>query len=160
MDSLTQRALQFLRQRDVTRPFFLMISHNSIHDPLMEHADSVAAWAQRPLPADSSGHPVWGAMVARLDRSVGRMLAALDSLGLEEETLVVFYGDNGAKHAYAAQTPLRAGKGWLYEGGIRVPLLMRWPGHLPAGAVSEAMVTSMDFTPTLLQATGGSRGIG
>lgn len=154
VDSLTQRARQFLRERDGTRPFFLMISHNSIHDPLMEHADSVAAWAARPLPADSSGHPVWGAMVARLDRSVGRILAALDSLGLAEETLVVFYGDNGAKHAYAAQAPLRAGKGWLYEGGIRVPLLLRWPGRLPSGAVSEALVTSMDFTPALMQAAG------
>lgn len=81
-------------------------------------------------------------------------MTTLDSLGLSERTLLVFYGDNGAKHAYAAQSPFRAGKGWLYEGGIRVPLLLRAPGRIPAGSEREVLVTTMDFTPTLLQAAG------
>jgi len=97
------------------------------------------------------------AMVEHLDKSVARnrdYLAESDKAG---ETLVVFYSDNGAKHAYAAQTPFRKGKGWLYEGGIRVPLVMRWPGIIEEGAESRQVVSTPDLFATFLEVAGVER---
>jgi arylsulfatase A-like enzyme len=154
VDSITQRGIRFLEAQTGERPFLMVLSHNSIHDPLMESEAAIERYRQKELPTDASGHAVWGAMVERLDGSVGRVMAALARLGLREHTLVIFYSDNGAKHAYAAQAPLRAGKGWLYEGGIRVPLIVNWPGIVPRATESGALITSMDLLPTLLSAVG------
>lgn len=104
-------------------------------------------------------HPVFSAMVHYLDYSVGRILDRLEAQGLQENTIVVFYSDNGGlaseyRGAATSEVPLRAGKGWLYEGGIRVPLIVRWPGHVPEGAVNRSLVNSPDFYPTLLEMTG------
>ena len=90
-------------------------------------------------------------MVETLDHYVGQLLEALDELGLRENTLVVFTSDNGGHPHYTSNAPLRGSKWNLYEGGIRVPLIMRWPGTISASRISETPVTSVDFFPTFLE---------
>lgn len=154
-DRITAAGVDFIaRHRD--RPFFLFLSYNAIHDPLVESAAAIARHAADPASAQAENHPVIRELVERLDRGLGRVLDALDAHGLAEDTLVVFFSDNGGKHAYAAQAPFRAGKGWLYEGGIRVPLVVRWPGRIAAGTRSEAPVISNDFYPTFRELLGSA----
>jgi arylsulfatase A-like enzyme len=102
--------------------------------------------------------PTFAAMVDYMDHSVGRILGALRRAGLEEETLVVFYSDNGGQaspgRTSTSVAPLRAGKGWLYEGGLRVPLIVKYPGRVEPGSVSDTPVSSPDFYPTLLDLAG------
>jgi arylsulfatase A-like enzyme len=99
------------------------------------------------LPQNS---PVIAAMIEELDDSVGRLLAKLDELKIADKTIVVFFGDNGGLDRSAKQTPLRSGKANLYEGGIREPLIVRWPGVVQRGSVCSELVTSVDFFPTFL----------
>ena len=98
--------------------------------------------------------PTLAAMVERLDNGVGQVLEKIDDLGLRDRTMVVFYSDNGGKETYARQDPLRAGKGWLYEGGIRVPLVVRWPGRVMPGTTTDHLLTTVDFFPTFLDILG------
>ena len=104
------------------------------------------------------GHPVYAAMIETLDTNVGRIMAELEELGIGENTIVIFMSDNGglatAEGSPTSNLPLRAGKGWLYEGGIREPMLIRWPGSGSAGLVSDVPVTSTDFYPTILEMAG------
>ena len=151
--STTARALDFLdRHRD--RPFFLYLPHNSIHAPVMAPRALVEKYRARPGSDRPENQAVIGAMMEILDDSVGRVLAKLDALGLRENTVVIFTGDNGGLLKDAGQAPHRGGKAQLHEGGIRVPLLIRWPGVIAAGRVSEAPSSTMDFFPTLLELAG------
>ena len=153
VDGITDRSIRFLEEnRD--RPFLLIVSHNSIHDPIMESAERIDRYREQPELMEWNILPEIAAMVERLDSGTGRLLRAIDRLGLKRNTLVVFTGDNGGKHAYADQVPFRAGKGWLYEGGIRAPLLVRLPGIVEAGSTSDLVVSTIDFFPTLLEAIG------
>ena len=93
-------------------------------------------------------------MIEAMDGAIGRVLAKLDELNLAEETLVIFTSDNGAYGGVTDLSPLRGAKGHLYEGGIRVPLIIRWPGEVEAGTLSSAPVISMDFFPTILEVAG------
>ncbi len=93
-------------------------------------------------------------MVGRLDAGTGQLLEKLDDLGLEEKTIVFFCSDNGGREAYASQFPFRKGKGWLYEGGIRVPMIIRWPGKIAAGTLNEAIASTIDIYPTLVELCG------
>ena len=136
------------------RPFFLFLSHNSPHIPYTERADRVKSNAD-------AFEPTYAAVVESLDRSVGVLLKKLDSLGLTQNTLVIFTSDNGGLHVpelkhdrVTHNGPLRAGKGFLYEGGLRVPLLVRWPGKVKPGTVIDAPVQTTDWLPTLLEAVG------
>jgi arylsulfatase A-like enzyme len=103
-------------------------------------------------------HAVYAAMVEAMDLAVGRVLGKLDELGLAENTLVLFTSDNGGLSTSegwpTSNMPLRGGKGWMYEGGIREPLLVRWPAKIKAGGVSNAPVSSVDYFPTFLEAAG------
>lgn len=150
--AITARALRFLDQHR-KEPFFLLLSHNAVHAPIMAPKALVAKY-----PVVGNGHPedvpVMAAMMEMVDDSVGQVLAKLDQLGLRNNTLVIFYSDNGGLLRDAAQTPFRGGKAELHEGGIRVPLLMRWPGVISPGRVSETLVNTMDFFPTLLELSG------
>jgi uncharacterized sulfatase len=150
--AITDAALQFIT-RHRNEPFFLLLSHNTVHAPVMAPRALIETY-----PDGGDDHPenvpVMGAMMEMLDRSVGEVLAKLDELGLRENTLVIFYSDNGGLQSSAAQAPLRGGKAQLYEGGLRVPLLMRWPGVIAPGAVSDFATTTMDFFPTLLELAG------
>lgn len=159
VEAITQRALQFLeKHRD--RPFFLELAHNSIHSPIMAPRALVEKYRRRPGSDRRENNPVIGAMMEIFDDSIGRVIARLDALGLRENTLVIFYSDNGGLLGDAAQTPFRGGKAQLYEGGIRVPLIMRWPGVTAAGRVSAFAATSVDFYPTFLELSGRPAGAG
>ena len=153
VQAITDRAIRFLEERG-PEPFFLYLPHNSIHDPVMESRERISRYK-----GDSrlEKHKIWpalAAMVERLDDSVGRLLAKLDELGLRENTIVIFYSDNGGKETYANQHPLRSGKGWFYEGGIRVPLIVRWPGRVAPDSVTDHLMSTVDFFPTFLDILG------
>jgi len=160
------RSVEFIRE-NADNPFFLYMSFSAIHDPLIERADSIAMWRNHPGSKEPENNPIIAAMLSRLDRNAGKVLDVLDELGLAENTIVVFYSDNGGLETntvyfldyypegeairIAKQTPLREGKGWLYEGGIRVPLIIRWPGVIDQGIVSSEVVSSYDFMPTFCE---------
>ncbi|BDD09312.1 sulfatase [Fulvitalea axinellae] len=149
VDTLTNRAVDYI-QRHKDDPFFLVISHNSIHDPLMEKEASIAKYRNSGKDKEEN-NPIIAAMVERLDKSVGKVTKTIDNLRLGENTLLIFYSDNGAKHAYARQTPFRKGKGWLYEGGIRVPMIARWNGKIKAESTINDPVSSIDLFPTFME---------
>jgi uncharacterized sulfatase len=153
VETITRHALDFL-ERNRDKPFFLELAHNSIHAPIMAPKAVLEKYEKRAGSDRPENRPVIGAMMEVLDEGIGRVLAKLDQLGLRENTLVIFYGDNGGLLKDGAQTPFRGGKAQLYEGGIRVPLIIRWPGVIAAGRTSAMPVTTVDFFPTLLELTG------
>ncbi len=97
-------------------------------------------------------------MVASMDMAVGQVLDQLKNKGIDDHTVVIFFSDNGglstSEGTPTANTPLRCGKGWIYEGGIREPAIIKWPGKVKAGSTSDAVITSMDFYPTILEMAG------
>lgn len=143
----------FIR-RHHDRPFFLYLAHQAPHTPLQAKPERVATFAAKPGAGTSRHNPALAAMLADIDDGVGRILATLRELGLEESTLVIFSSDNGGESRVTSNAPLRGGKSELYEGGIRVPLIVRYPGVVPAGSVTAAPVSTVDFYPTLLAFTG------
>ncbi len=163
-DRLSREAAGFI-EANRERPFFLYMCFYSVHTPIEGRPDLVAKWKKKPV---SGGHnnPEYAAMINSLDDGVGRILEALDDGGLAENTLVIFYSDNGGVGGYRRagvemreitdNAPLRGGKGMLYEGGVRVPLIVRYPGVVEPGSVSEAPVINVDFYPTLVEIAGAS----
>jgi arylsulfatase A-like enzyme len=150
---LTAQAERFIEENR-ERPFFLCLSHNAPHINYRAKTNLVAQNAR-------AFEPVYAAMIETLDDRVGRLLAKLDRLGLNTNTIVIFTSDNGGLHVPEGQhervthnTPFRAGKGFLYEGGLRIPLLVRWPGKIAAGQVLHQPVINTDWLPTLLELAG------
>ena len=170
-DLITQEAVRFIEQNQ-GRPFFAYLPFNAPHVPIGARADLVAKWQEKAkqAPADAWGqeranqvrlvqnNAVYAAMLEQFDAGVGRVLAALEQHGLTEKTIVVFMSDNGglatAEGHPTANLPLRAGKGWPYEGGVREPLIVVAPGVTKAGTTCDSPVISTDFYPTLLQLAG------
>jgi len=151
-DRLTDEAVKFVLESR-GRPFFLYFPHYGVHTPLQAKERMVTRYEQ--VPEDRrQGTPVYAAMVESIDRSVGRVLATLRDLSLERNTLVIFTSDNGGFYRATSNAPLRANKGAYYEGGIRVPLIVKWPGVTRPGAVIDEPVTSSDLYPTCLAAAG------
>src|SRR5262249_50876169 len=149
----TRAALKFLDDNK-DKPFFLYLAHNCPHIPLGAKPDLVKKYKD-------AFNPTYAAMIDTLDDCVGQVLAKLDELKLTDQTLVVFTSDNGGLQVLESpdspathNTPYRAGKGFLYEGGLRVPLIVRWPGHTAAGKVVATPVVSTDWMPTILEACG------
>lgn len=146
-------------------PFCLYVSHFAVHIPIEARQDLILKYANKPEQNEEVCNPIYAAMLEHLDSSVGRLLEALDRLGLADNTVVVFYSDNGGlRRMYTGQgpivtsnAPLRGEKGTLYEGGIREPLIVRWPGHVEAGRDTDVVVTTPDFYPTLLEIAGVPR---
>ncbi len=151
-DRLTDEAVKFIRENR-ERPFFLYLPHYAVHTPLQAKPELVAKYEKIPE-AQRQGKPVYAAMVESMDESIGRVMATLRELGLERDTMVIFTSDNGGFYNATSNAPLRANKGAYYEGGIRVPLIVKWPGVAKAGHVSSEPVTSTDFYPTCLAAAG------
>ena len=150
-DRLTDEALAFIASnRD--RPFFVYLSHYSVHTPLQAPAALVRKYEAKI--AGGGGNATYAAMVETVDRSVGRVLDKLEQLKLDRRTVVILASDNGGLASVTDNAPLRAGKGYLYEGGIRVPLVVRWPGHGTPGDVIDTPVTNLDLYPFLIAATG------
>lgn len=153
VDTITSLALDFL-ERNRSNPFFLFVSHNTIHDPLKERAATIRKYEELTETEAPENHAVIAAMIERLDSSCGKIFSKVSELGLQENTVVIFFSDNGGRHTYAAQTPLRAGKGWLYEGGIREPLIVKWTKVVKPGTISASLISSIDFFPTFLEIAG------
>ena len=165
---LTDQALKFI-EANKDKPFFVYLSHHTVHIPLEAPADLVAKYKAKLKPGrkpPQQANPTYAAMVEHLDRSVGRVLDKLDRLHLAERTVVIFFSDNGGLikiytgdgPVVTSNLPLRSEKGTLYEGGVRVPLIVRWPGAVKPNTVCSAPVTSVDFYPTILEIAGAPGG--
>lgn len=152
VDRLAEEAVAFIRE-SAGQPFFLMLSHYAVHAPLQGKADKIARYEQ--VTKDNrQGRPAYAAMVESVDESVGRVMKTLRELKLDESTLVIFTSDNGGFAKATDHSPLRANKGSNYEGGIRVPFIIKWPAHTKPGSESDEPVISTDIYPTILAATG------
>jgi arylsulfatase A len=159
-DRLTSAALGFI-ETNRAKPFFLYLAHYAVHSPLMAKEELLEA-AENQLPADGQSNRVYAAMLRSVDDSVGRILKRINDLGLANDTIVIFTSDNGGavhfgKPPATSNAPLRLGKGYAYEGGLRIPLLIRVPGMTKAGSVCDAPVISQDWFPTLLELVSGDK---
>ena len=158
-DRLTDEALRFIEgSRD--RPFFLQLWHYTPHIPLRAKEKLVERHQARAA-AGPRTNAIYAAMLESLDESVGRVLAKLEALGIAANTVVIFTSDNGGLATVegpntpaTSNAPLRNGKGYLHEGGNRVPLLVTWPGRIPAGRIDRTPVSSIDLFPTVLALAG------
>ena len=162
-DFLTQKAEAFIkRHKDV--PFFLYLPHFGVHSPYQAKVELIERFKSKP---GVGGHdnPTYAAMIASVDESVGRVMALLDELKLADDTVVVFASDNGGVGGYEREgikkagdvtdnAPLRSGKGSLYEGGTRVPFIIRWSGSAKAGTTCDVPAIHVDLYPTLLEIAG------
>ena len=175
-DRLTDESLKFL-EANKKRPFLLYLSHYAVHMPIEAKPALIEKYEAKAdkLPEtegpkfvtmygryqtrQAQDNPVYAGMVQSVDESVGRVLKKLDELGVADNTAIIFMSDNGGlstvpRDAPTCNLPLRAGKGWLYEGGIREPMIIKWPGVVRPGSVCSEPVTSTDFYPTMLQMAG------
>jgi arylsulfatase A-like enzyme len=153
---LTRAATSFI-ETNRARPFFLYLAHNSPHIPFTAKTDLIAQ-------NQNAFEPVYAAVIESLDDTVGLLLRKLDSLGLRTNTIVIFTSDNGGLHVpegghkrITDNSPFRAGKGFVYEGGLRIPLIVRWPGHVPAGKVIDTPVINTGWFATLFELAGLQR---
>jgi len=171
-ERLARETKDFIRQNK-QQPFFIYHNFYLVHSPFLAKKELIEKYEKK---RDRLGvkdsfiddnnrkvrqvqtHATYAAMVEALDNAVGEMVNTLKEEGLYDRTLIIFYSDNGglstSEGTPTSNVPLRAGKGWMYEGGIRVPLLIRWPGVTKAGAETSVPVNSPDFYPTILEATG------
>lgn len=152
--SLTREAGSFM-ERNRDRPFFAFVSHHAIHTALEARPSSLEKF-ERKEPGAQHANPLYAACLFDLDDGVGLLLARLKTLGLDGRTLVVFTSDNGGTQR-SSQEPLRGSKGGYYEGGIRVPFAVRWPGVVKPGSRSAVPVHQVDLFPTFLAAAGVER---
>ncbi|MCP4848587.1 MAG: sulfatase [Verrucomicrobiaceae bacterium] len=148
-DRLTDEALAFM-DRHKERPFFLYLSHYAVHTPLQAHKKKTEKYRKKAA-GKHHNNPVYAAMVESVDESVGRIMLKLDKLGIADKTVVIFTSDNGGHGRITSHHPLRGNKGNFYEGGIRVPLIVRWPGVVKPGSQCKVPVISTDFFPTILE---------
>ena len=151
-DRLTDEAITFIDQNR-EGPFFLYLSHYAVHTPIQAQADLEAKYAGK-APEGGQNNPTYAAMIESVDRSVGSVLGRITALGLTDNTVVVFYSDNGGAVQATSNLPLRGYKGMLFEGGIRVPLAVKWPVRITPGRVDNTPVIGIDFYPTLLEIAG------
>ncbi|MHC4213806.1 MAG: sulfatase [Planctomycetota bacterium] len=151
---ITDRAIRFM-ENNKDKPFFCYVTHNSVHRPDWERLELVAKYENRPYRWDPGNRPVMAAMVQVLDAGVGRVMKKIKQLGIAENTIVIFFSDNGMYGDYRTRKPLRGAKGHLYEAGIRVPMMVRWPGKVEPDSTCSVPVISNDFYLTLVEAAGG-----
>lgn len=185
-DRLTDEAIRFIGENS-KNPFFIYLPYYAVHNPMQakdEHIkkfeekarrmgiDKEAAFTRekywiRPTMSDNykerviQSNPVYAAMIWSVDENIGRLMKKLEELNIDDNTVIFFTSDNGglstSEGSPTCNFPLRAGKGWLYEGGIRVPLIIRYPGKGKPGAVIHTPVSSIDFLPTIAEITGSDK---
>ena len=162
-DRLTDLAVEFIRDNKA-RPFFLYLPHFAVHVPIQAKPDKVAKYDAKSQPGNPQNYGEYAAMVESMDESVGRVMAALREHGVEDNTLVLFAADNGGVSSrewkarpITSNAPLRVGKGHLYEGGIRVPTIVRWPGVTKSGSTCHEVVAAYDYAPTIAEVAGVPR---
>jgi uncharacterized sulfatase len=178
---LTDMGIDFIKEQK-EQPFFLFISHYDVHVQLDADRILIDKYLKKKKDPDYASNAVYAAMIEHVDKSVGDLMQALEEQGLADNTLFIFCSDNGgvdnrfdnvpllggnSKNVYpeghplryvaTSNAPLRAGKGTLYEGGVRVPLIIRWPGKIVPGSTSEALVSSVDYYPTFLEISKGKK---
>jgi arylsulfatase A-like enzyme len=157
-DFLTNKAVNFINQNK-EKPFFLCVHHFGVHSPYEAKKELIERF-QKKQGVGGHNNPTYAAMLFSVDESVGKIMKTLDDLNLSKNTLVIFTSDNGGVGGYAREgikqggdktdnTPLRGGKGMLYEGGIRVPYIFRMPGTINPGTTSNTPICSVDLYPTL-----------
>ena len=175
-DVLTDKTIEFIKQNK-DKPFLAYLSHYAVHTPL-ESKSEKKKHAQKIIDNHTFEHPryskvknadeklrqdnaIYAGMISSIDESLSRVMAALDELGLSENTIIVFTSDNGGdgtkmnkRGKSTSNAPLKAGKCWLYEGGIRVPHIVKWPKNIQQGIVSDAKVIGSDHYATLLDLVG------
>jgi uncharacterized sulfatase len=181
---LTEMSIGFMEENNPAKtgnPFFLFLAHYDVHVQLDADKELINKYLNKKRINNYPGNAVYAAMIEHVDNSVGRIMQKLKDLGLEENTIVIFFSDNGGligrydripllaknslhyyknsplKYIATSNAPLRAEKGTVYEGGIREPLIMKWPGNIEPGTESEAIVTSVDFYPTFLELAGAEK---
>ncbi|MFK7847721.1 MAG: sulfatase [Rhodothermales bacterium] len=171
-DRLGEEAAQYIASKK-DEPFFLHFSQYAVHTPLQSRPDLQAKYEAKRTPLPDSAdfayegkrpvrtvqnHAIYAGMVESMDTSVGRIMQALEDNGMSERTIVIFFSDNGGLSTSegwpTSNLPLRTGKGWLYEGGIRVPMLIKWPGVTDINQICDTPVSSVDFLPTILDMLG------
>jgi len=166
-DRMAEEAVAWLRKRDRTKPFFLNYWQFSVHAPFGAKPELIARYRKKIKRGAAQQSPTYAAMVHSLDDAVGTLLDALKKEGIEDETIIVFYSDNGGNihcgleetdasgenyvTAITSNHPLRGGKGGIHEGGIRVPAVVVWPGVTKPGARSDVRIQSTDLYPTILR---------
>lgn len=178
---LTDMAIDFIRKyRD--GPFFLFVSHCDVHVQLDADREIITKYLDKEKQPDYPCNAVYAAMIEQLDKGIGDLMKAVDEMGLTDNTLFIFFSDNGAvdkrydnipllesssldvypeghplRYIATTNAPLRAGKGTLYEGGVRVPLIVKWPGHVKPASRSDAVVSCVDFYPTFIELANGEK---
>ncbi len=177
-DRLAQEAVNFI-DGNAENPFLLYLSFYSVHAPFSAPEERVEKYNKKKEALGltdeerfgeehigdktftyrkQQDHPTYAAMVESMDMAVGKVLDKIKEKGISDNTIIIFFSDNGglstSEGTPTANTPLRTGKGWLYEGGIREPAIIKWPGQTKPGTVSDAVITSMDFYPTILEMIG------
>ncbi len=176
-DRLTDEAIKFI-EKNRNRPFFVYLSHYAVHTPIQSKKELEEKYRKKLsmmkresgpdyLPEHNSmtkqkqDDPAYAGMIQSVDESVGRIMMRLRDLNLEKSTIIIFMSDNGGLTTLPGKwrsptsvVPLRAGKGWLYEGGIREPMIIKWPGAVKPGTICSEPVISMDFYPTILEMAG------
>ena len=161
-DYLTRKAIEFI-ENNKDGKFYLNLSLYTPHSPFQAPEEIVEKYEQKE-PEGGHNHPTYAAMIEIMDRNVGKIMKALEENGISENTILIFYSDNGGRGGYGfldheennitSNSPLKGGKGTFYEGGIRVPMIVRWPGVIKPGSTSNEPVISIDFYPTYLEAAG------
>jgi arylsulfatase A-like enzyme len=151
-DRLTDEAVKFIHQSK-DKPFFLYLTHYAVHTPIQAKNDLTEKYKDKP---GSNGHdnPKYAAMIDSMDQSVGRIMEALDELKIADNTVVVFFSDNGGYGPVTSMAPLKGAKGMLYEGGIREPMIVRWPAKVKPKSTCDTPVIGIDFFPTFLDIAG------
>lgn len=156
-DGITERSIEYLKTRDQTRAFFLMVSHFFVHTPIQSPYQWLRDKYDRIIPENSPNREkriTYAACLETLDHNTGELLSALDYAGLDKTTMVVFLSDNGGHPEYVSHKPLRGSKWNLYEGGIRVPMLARWSGRITPNSICDEPVIGYDLFPTFAEIVG------
>ena len=166
---ITEAAVRFISEQSSSdRPFYLQVNHNWVHTPLRSQEDRIARFADQIDSKSLWQNPADAAVLEEVDESVGRILAAVDEAGLRDNTVVMFLSDHGGYLGFCEEdfeefgqaepvtsnAPLREGKASLYEGGVRIPWIVRWPSHLQSGRVCKEPVNQVDLYPTFLEIVG------
>ena len=158
-DRLTDEAIGFIKKQvdaKKRKPFFVCLSHYAVHTPIQAKESLIRKYSSKAKTPHHSNAKYAG-MIESVDDSVGRVLSKLDELDLTKQTVIIFFSDNGGYGGATTNHPLRGAKGMLYEGGIREPLLVRWPGTTKPGSICDEVVIGIDIYPTLLEITGTSK---
>lgn len=177
-DVLTDKAIAFIEEQEEDQPFFLNLWYYTVHTPIEADKDKLKKYrnkakalgldktegegvkVRQSISRSHQSSPEYACMVESMDENIGRILGALERLGLDEDTLVVFLSDNGGLSTGSgprmptSNLPLRGGKAWVYEGGIRSPLIIRYPAQVKAGQRPQVPVLSTDLYPTILELAG------